>query len=51
MAARELWRLSATELQRRYRDGSLTPLEVAQACLARLEDLLAGRAAEPAAPA
>jgi aspartyl-tRNA(Asn)/glutamyl-tRNA(Gln) amidotransferase subunit A len=37
MAARELWRLSATELQRRYRDGSLTPLEVAQACLARLE--------------
>lgn len=37
MAARELWRLSASELQRRYRDGSLTPLEVAQACLARLE--------------
>jgi aspartyl-tRNA(Asn)/glutamyl-tRNA(Gln) amidotransferase subunit A len=37
MAANELWRLSACELQRRYRDGSLTPLRVAQACLARLE--------------
>jgi len=33
----ELWRLSATELARRYREGSLTPLESAQACLARLE--------------
>jgi len=33
----ELWRLSATELQRRYRERSLTPLAVAQACLARLE--------------
>ncbi|GAB3490893.1 amidase [Curvibacter fontanus] len=32
-----LWQLSATELQRRYRDGSLTPLAAAQACLARLE--------------
>src|SRR5438309_369583 len=32
-----LWRLSAAELQRRYRERSLTPLEVAQACLARLE--------------
>lgn len=31
------WQLAATELQRRYRDGSLTPLAVAQACLARLE--------------
>ncbi|KQT11413.1 amidase [Ramlibacter sp. Leaf400] len=31
------WQLSASELQRRYRDGSLTPREVAQACLARLE--------------
>lgn len=31
------WRLSATELQHRYREGSLTPLAVAQACLARLE--------------
>ncbi|HEX7888443.1 MAG TPA: amidase [Ramlibacter sp.] len=31
------WQLSATELQRRYRDGSLTPLAVARACLARLE--------------
>jgi aspartyl-tRNA(Asn)/glutamyl-tRNA(Gln) amidotransferase subunit A len=33
----ELWRLSATELQRRYRERSLTPLAVAQDCLARLE--------------
>lgn len=32
-----LWQLPATELQRRYRDASLTPLAVAQACLARLE--------------
>lgn len=31
------WQLSASELQRRYRDGSLTPLAVAHACLARLE--------------
>jgi len=37
MAAPESWRLSAAELQRRYREGSLTPLQVAQACLARLE--------------
>ena len=37
MPKRALWRLSATEMQGRYRDGSLTPLEVAQACLARLE--------------
>jgi aspartyl-tRNA(Asn)/glutamyl-tRNA(Gln) amidotransferase subunit A len=37
MASPELWRLSAAEMQRRYRDGSLTPLAVAQACLARLE--------------
>jgi aspartyl-tRNA(Asn)/glutamyl-tRNA(Gln) amidotransferase subunit A len=35
--AKELWRLSAAELQRAYRDGSLTPVAVAQACLARLE--------------
>ena len=33
----ELWRLSATELQRRYRERGPTPLAVAQACLARLE--------------
>ncbi|SFC58894.1 aspartyl-tRNA(Asn)/glutamyl-tRNA(Gln) amidotransferase subunit A [Polaromonas sp. OV174] len=33
----ELWRLSAVELARRYRDGSLTPRAVAQACLARLD--------------
>lgn len=32
-----LWQLSACELQRRYEDGSLTPLAVAQACLARLD--------------
>lgn len=32
-----LWQLSACELQRRYQDGSLTPLAVAQACLARLD--------------
>jgi aspartyl-tRNA(Asn)/glutamyl-tRNA(Gln) amidotransferase subunit A len=34
-----LWRLSANELQRRYRERSLTPLEVAQDCLARLEEV------------
>ncbi|WP_207717458.1 amidase [Caenimonas soli] len=33
----DLWRLPATELQRRYRERSLTPLAVAQACLGRLE--------------
>jgi aspartyl-tRNA(Asn)/glutamyl-tRNA(Gln) amidotransferase subunit A len=32
-----LWRLCAADLQRRYRDGSLTPLQVAQDCLAHLE--------------
>lgn len=32
-----LWRVSAVELQRRYRERSLTPLQVAQACLGRLE--------------
>lgn len=32
-----LWQLPACELQRRYRNGSLTPLAVAQDCLARLE--------------
>ena len=32
-----LWRLSATELQRRYRDGILTPLAVTQAVLARMD--------------
>src|SRR6185295_13058780 len=36
-SVKEPWRLSATELQRRYREGSLTPLEAARACLARLE--------------
>lgn len=33
----ELWRLSAVELQRRFRERSLTPLAVAQDCLARLD--------------
>jgi aspartyl-tRNA(Asn)/glutamyl-tRNA(Gln) amidotransferase subunit A len=33
----DLWRLPATELQRRYRERSLTPLDVAKDCLARLE--------------
>jgi len=32
-----LWRLSATELQRRYRDRSLTPLAATQAVLARID--------------
>lgn len=32
-----LWRLPAAELHCRYRDGSLTPLVVAQDCIARLE--------------
>jgi aspartyl-tRNA(Asn)/glutamyl-tRNA(Gln) amidotransferase subunit A len=33
----EIWRLPATELARRYRDGSLTPLDAARASLARLD--------------
>ena len=33
----ELWRLGAVALARRFRDGSLTPLAVAQGCLARLD--------------
>lgn len=37
MNDQESWRLGATEMARRFRDGSLTPLAVAQACLARLE--------------
>lgn len=37
MAAREFWTLGAADLHRGYREGSLTPLQVAQACLARLE--------------
>ncbi|HUG22694.1 amidase [Piscinibacter sp.] len=32
-----LWQLSAVELQRRFRERSLTPLAAAQACLARLD--------------
>lgn len=34
-----LWRLSATDLQRRYRDGRLTPLAVTQAVLARIDEV------------
>lgn len=33
----DLWRLPAIELQRHYRARELSPLDVAQACLARLE--------------
>ena len=33
----EAWQLSASELQRRYRAGSLTPRAVVESCLARLE--------------
>lgn len=32
-----LWRLSASNLQARYRDGSLTPLAVTQSVLARID--------------
>lgn len=32
-----LWQLPAVELARRYRERSLSPVDVAQACLARLE--------------
>jgi aspartyl-tRNA(Asn)/glutamyl-tRNA(Gln) amidotransferase subunit A len=32
-----LWQLSACELRRRYVEGSLTPLAVAQDCLARMD--------------
>ncbi|HET6599908.1 MAG TPA: amidase [Burkholderiaceae bacterium] len=31
------WQISASDLQRRYRDGSLTPRAVAESCLARLD--------------
>ena len=33
----DLWRLGATHMGQRFRERSLTPLAVAQACLARLE--------------
>lgn len=33
----DLWRLSATQLQRHYREGSLTPVQVVQSCLARID--------------
>lgn len=36
MAAPDLWRLSASELRQGYREG-LSPVDVARACLARLE--------------
>lgn len=32
-----LWKMSACDMQRRFREGSLTPLAVAQACLERLD--------------
>jgi aspartyl-tRNA(Asn)/glutamyl-tRNA(Gln) amidotransferase subunit A len=32
-----LWRLSATDLARRYRDGTLSPVDALEACLARLD--------------
>lgn len=34
---KQAWRLSAVQLQQHYRDGTLTPRAVAQACLARLD--------------
>jgi len=34
-----LWQLPAVELARRYRERSLSPVDVAQACLARLEEV------------
>ncbi|UUZ74310.1 amidase [Polaromonas sp. P1(28)-13] len=37
MIDNDLWRLSAVQLGQRFRERSLTPLAVAQACLARLE--------------
>lgn len=37
MIDKDLWRLGAVELGRRFGERSLTPLAVAQACLARLE--------------
>ena len=35
--ASELWRLPAVELARRYRDGTLSPPDALDACLARLD--------------
>ena len=37
MTSTPLWQLAATELQRRYRDGSLTPSAVVQAIHARID--------------
>jgi aspartyl-tRNA(Asn)/glutamyl-tRNA(Gln) amidotransferase subunit A len=39
MNEHELWRLSAAEMQRGFRAGTLSPVAVAQACLARLEQV------------
>lgn len=35
----EVWRLSAKQLHQQYRDGTLTPRVVVQACLARLDEV------------
>lgn len=37
MNDKDLWRLGATQMGQRFRERSLTPLAVAQACLARLD--------------
>ena len=37
MIDNDLWRLGAVQLGQRFRERSLTPLAVAQACLARLD--------------
>lgn len=39
MRDEKLWQLSATELQRRYRDRSLTPVAVMQAVLTRMNEV------------
>lgn len=36
-AATDAWRLSATALRRHYREASLTPVQVVQSCLARID--------------
>ena len=35
----DLWRLPATELQRRYPRGTLSPVEALASCLARMEEV------------
>ncbi len=37
--SKDLWRLPATELQRRFREGTLSPVEALASCLARLEEV------------